>query len=768
MLRDLIAADLAEKIASSEIVAAAESAHEKTLPESGKNASEDGDEEEHSAPAPPKKSKGKAKATMPKEQALQRNQKNWAKGVREDLILKPKFAAFQAARRNGTVALRTFFASVKNEFFAKIPWDLPDHVEPELPLPEYDPKVVPLNDDEDMLPEEREGKAKKIAEIGGRIERYYKNRDHTKVQPAKAAAAKTKSFNVQAWLVATMFGVDPPKHARQPYQQLMHESYATDVAPLVNARWAARQIPPNATKAQREASPPPELMAEVAREIVANNRSLSEALHARAQAQAKAEKALYEGESRGDPSSVSPEDRQTAIDLLPKVMKDVLEALMALTGYQFVLAGGGPVPEYEGDIRTVTMSVGQNNATVPLAFPDWNSKFNDQWIGPMKAYLETAYTTTERQEAALKKKNPLDDKSLLSLEPTEGVASSSTTSSREPSRRQSTCSPAPNDDNDSESNGDDRPDGEGDNDGNNDGEDIGAAAEEEEDRRRRAAFKAMRDANIACNEALMAEIFKDGVAKGVVAAPKPPQAPRTRKQVPTGPVRRSGRNAAPDAMETDGEKTTDADGDSDAMDVGLTDGEKTTDGHDKDDAMDVEGSEDVQTSHPSTADKEQDGSLEGRVGMELDGPTGTADVPPPCLEAIWLTGLYHEIAGRNLGPRFNGLLAAYLELKGAWGWVDGSGLLSADNRPKQVGQWVKNKRRATVRYCGIPNITLYEKQWWAWWNVNQPGWRVMENDRPRATARYGESWGGLLCPGLNGMLNVVVSLYWWGMQGQDG
>ncbi|KAJ7059327.1 hypothetical protein C8F01DRAFT_1255024 [Mycena amicta] len=717
MLRDLIAADLAEKIASGEIVAAAESAHEKTLPESGQNASEDGDEEEHSAPAPPKKSKGKAKATMPKEQALQRNQKNWA--------LKPKFAAFQAARRNGTVALRTFFASVKNEFFAKIPWDLPDHVEPELPLPEYDPKVVPMNDDEDMLPEEREGKAKKIAEIGGRIEQYYKNRDHTKVQPAKAAAAKTKSFNVQAWLAATMFGVDPPKRARQPYQQLMHESYATDVAPLVNARWAARQIPPNATKAQREAPPPPELMAEVAREIVANNRSLSEALRARAQAQAKAEKAL-------------------AIDLLPKVMKDVLEAVMALTGYQFVLVGGGPVPEYGGDIRTVTMSVGQNNATVPLAFPDWNSKFNDQWIGPMKAYLETAYTTTERQEAALKKKNPLDDESLLSLEPTEGVASSSKTSSREPSRRQSTRSPAPNDDDDSESNRDDRPDGEGDNDGDNDGEDIGAAAEEEEDRRRRAAFKAMRDANIARNEALMAEIFKDGVAKGVVAAPKPPRAPRTRKQVPTGPVRRSGRNAAPDVMETDGEKTTDADGDGDAMDVGLTDGEKTTDGEgtdgegaemdtvssgpdddagrDKDDAMDVEGSEDVQTSHPSTADKEQDGSLEGRVGMELDGPTGTADVPLPCPEAIWLTGLYHEIAGRNLGPRFNGLLAAYLELEGAWGWADGSGLLSADNRPKQVGQWVKNKRRATVRYCGIPNIALYEKQWWAWWNVNQPGW----------------------------------------------
>ena len=26
------------------------------------------------------------------------------------------------------------------EYHAKIPWDMPDHNEPELPLPEYDPK----------------------------------------------------------------------------------------------------------------------------------------------------------------------------------------------------------------------------------------------------------------------------------------------------------------------------------------------------------------------------------------------------------------------------------------------------------------------------------------------------------------------------------------------------------------------------------------------------------------------------------------------------
>ncbi|KAJ7676722.1 hypothetical protein DFH06DRAFT_1317333 [Mycena polygramma] len=94
--------------------------------------------------------------------------------------------------------------------------------------------------------------------------------------------------------------------------------------------------------------------------------------------------------------------------------------------------------------------------------------------------------------------------------------------------------------------------------------------------------------------------------------------------------------------------------------------------------------------------------------------------------------------------------------------------LSPKGRPKQVGAWIANgrlvngrKRQADV---AVPDPTAYALVWQEWWDKLQPAWRKRAKDgRWSVEGRYdGQDWGPLYHWGVNGVLNLVASLCFWG------
>ena len=89
-------------------------------------------------------------------------------------------------------------------------------------------------------------------------------------------------------------------------------------------------------------------------------------------------------------------------------------------------------------------------------------------------------------------------------------------------------------------------------------------------------------------------------------------------------------------------------------------------------------------------------------------------------------------------------------------------VLLATERPAEVSHWLTRARPP-----GIPN---YEKgghtlvdfvdSVFAWWTFLQPPWRKFE--RGRVCREVGGEWGILYAPRANGLLSVVILVYWWG------
>jgi len=89
------------------------------------------------------------------------------------------------------------------------------------------------------------------------------------------------------------------------------------------------------------------------------------------------------------------------------------------------------------------------------------------------------------------------------------------------------------------------------------------------------------------------------------------------------------------------------------------------------------------------------------------------------------------------------------------------GLLPTAKRPVEISQW-----SARARPASPPDFTKGKRTFsdfissvLAWWGSIQPSWRSFEYGKVSREVR-GE-WGTLYAPRINGLLNVVVLVYWW-------
>ncbi|KAJ7650268.1 hypothetical protein FB45DRAFT_732160 [Roridomyces roridus] len=137
----------------------------------------------------------------------------------------------------------------------------------------------------------------------------------------------------------------------------------------------------------------------------------------------------------------------------------------------------------------------------------------------------------------------------------------------------------------------------------------------------------------------------------------------------------------------------------------------------------------------------------------------------------WLRDSLERLSKVKLGGKFEFLLQAFVSLEAAYGFnrppvTDANGRkkkessLPPDDRPPQVAQWIKVARKTTPV---IKDVALFQSQWRAWWDGLQPEWRGNSaNGESGWSDKTKADWGVLVVPGINGLLSVVSTLYWWG------
>ncbi|KAJ7060050.1 hypothetical protein C8F01DRAFT_1254165 [Mycena amicta] len=720
---------------------------------------------EKRAKANPKAKKKVVPDDLPSDIPNEVGHRNWAKGICESQILEPGLAEYaQAVRSGNRAAVRAFIQKKTNQYIYQVGWRTSLKVEPES-LPRWDETMI-LEDEEGLTPAEERAKAWIIDQTSNRIVRWYTYRHESTQGRGVKVGNPEDPYSV---FLTELAGIAPVKKARQGFQQYMHESYATEIATVVNSRWESEPDKP----ATVSRAAPPWYRAKIARELFnALPDGQQKELKARAKTAAVQGRESYAQRVR-ESSERSPETIQRAIDGLAAAMHPLMQGISDATGLQFLLVGGGPMPRYGGEIRTIHMSIGQNNASVPTSFPKWKrTHFNTEILGSFKDYLETAYTPAQRSAVALPNHDPTTlPEDLLVMDDAENTPSAPSASSSQAvtssaSKRKATSVQAS-----SSKTALSKDEDEDDDDDDDEGDD-----EEEEDRRRRCKFNDMRNTNIARNEALLDSLKIKEAMSGLFPAVKPPaqRKPRQTKAAATVPPRRSLRRAGKEL-------------DSEAMDVVTTDGERDGliegDGGEEpfgdEDSVFVDPGDEMLQSEPEmtlgpSADPGNDdapstGIRDDDVDMDIDSQP-TSPIPAcPDDAAEWVRSVYPEFTGENLGPRFNAVVQAFFEMQRAFGWINGSGTLPTEHRPKQIAAWVKNCRVAKPAYCSIPNKAIYSKQWWAWWTGMQPAWRGRTDDRkPGKGDADGQAWEGLYVSGVNGMVNVVVSLYWWGCKEKLG
>ena len=68
----------------------------------------------------------------------------------------------------------------------------------------------------------------------------------------------------------------------------------------------------------------------------------------------------------------------------------------------------------------------------------------------------------------------------------------------------------------------------------------------------------------------------------------------------------------------------------------------------------------------------------------------------------------------------------------------------------------------------ITDLGKYIEEWMSWWTGMQPSGRMGKDSRlVRNETVLTDGWDGLQKPGPNGFFAVMLTLYWWGLEGAE-
>ncbi|KAF7970504.1 hypothetical protein HWV62_23825 [Athelia sp. TMB] len=304
----------------------------------------------------------------------------WAEGVRET-VLAPHIAPYADALSRSWVHERDYLAKVQNHYHAVIPWRLPDDEEPPLPLPEYNPSL--LTPRENLTEEEQQLKSQTI---GRRNKKTNMDPEH----------------NPFAALLTQLTGLaKPPQRARQGWQQFMHERNDDVIGPAVSAAWQKKIADGLEDEDANNVSFRAEIARKLFKELSVEEQAvyMDNAKKAKEVAMADYKQAVARALSK---ESRSPALRQQCLDNVASFMGPIMQGLRDMTGYHWLLIGGGPTPRLEGEIGTVHLHAGLNLANVPMHWRQWDeTRFDSGVVAFFKEYLNTCFTPEDCTAAAL-------------------------------------------------------------------------------------------------------------------------------------------------------------------------------------------------------------------------------------------------------------------------------------------------------------------------------------------------------------------------------
>ena len=119
-----------------------------------------------------------------------------------------------------------------------------------------------------------------------------------------------------------------------------------------------------------------------------------------------------------------------------------------------------------------------------------------------------------------------------------------------------------------------------------------------------------------------------------------------------------------------------------------------------------------------------------------------------------------EYLNKVQDPRFQQVLLHYLNFE-AGDTSGASGVLPTADRPIKISQWSSRARPATPpdHTKGKRTFVMFVNSVFTWWGSLQPSWRTFQ--RGRVSRKVQGDWKVLHAPRINGLLNVVILVYWW-------
>ncbi|KAJ7049319.1 hypothetical protein C8F01DRAFT_1093506 [Mycena amicta] len=725
--------------------------------------------------------------------------KGWARGVREDVVLKKHIEPYRRARQMGARDAEDYLQMVCNEYCYRIPYDLADGEEPTLPLREWTP-TTPPDDDSTLTKKQRKAKEEWIVWMMPRIKRWLDYRSQGGIHATAATGKKlepTDPINIMLFQIADTL---PATRAHQGWQQFWHEESQTTIEAEVVRTWdasPARQVALAKLKQKEgrakgkakevDVKPTGAFRQSVARALWKDmTKTEQQPYLERAAAEKAQESAAFDAAMKAWPPK-DPAAIQAAIDNLEPTIGRFMQGVAELTNMHVLMTLGGPSPRFHGTLHTVHYSTGQNNAPSPVAFPDWDADhFNTHTLGKMKSYLRTAYSREECMASALPEHMcvgsredawaslpgsvaSLDDPSLIVMPP-------SIENGDKAQKKKKTSSSKQSDDDDD----DDiarEPASESDNDSRNESE--GETGAKRKRKGGNAAGKGAKDdgkSGRAPRQKKPKTVSAPDPSVGIVTGKARPQ-PRPYRKAPALIALENARAAAkadnvvplprndeePPLRLQDDDAPPPPDNNDDSPAPPVDDDDAPAPPVDDDDASPPV--DDDNRPPPEDVDMEKEPE---------EGEDGNEDVLEtertyPLDASDWVAEIWPEIAGKRVTASYDKLLEAFVAFERAHGWVDGEKALSASARPKQVKEWIRADRKATPRLIKLHK--RYGEEFWIWWKFLQPQWRKAKTNWPSMDAvQDGDEgdWAALTVPGKNGLVSVVASLYWWGREGVEG
>lgn len=120
-----------------------------------------------------------------------------------------------------------------------------------------------------------------------------------------------------------------------------------------------------------------------------------------------------------------------------------------------------------------------------------------------------------------------------------------------------------------------------------------------------------------------------------------------------------------------------------------------------------------------------------------------------------------EYLNKLQDPHFQQVLFHYVEFENS-SKSNTNGSLPTVGRPPEISQWTSRARPANLPDYkkGERTFRMFVDSVLGWWGVIQPPWRSFKRDT--VSREVLGDWEVLRAPRINGLLNVVILVYWWG------